>query len=343
MKPGVRSARHLLISFLAVTLVLAITLGWLGWRLLEQDLALGSKRIQERLDTGADLIAAALLRRLSETEEQFTVLSTLPESEIARAVSQQAEQLPEDALIAIVRPQSLDAYPSSHLLYYPLVPVTGEPPESVFAAVEAFEFEQKEYARAIALLRELARSEEAGIRAGALLRLARNLQKTSQYDRALATYSELSQLGSTSVGGLPAELLARYARCNLLDKLNQVFDLQQEAKRLYSDLRRSPWRIDRASYRFYSQEVAGWLNSNGDLPINEPISQQDALALAAGVESIWQEWQRIGRGEGTANGYRNLWINESPLFLLWRSTPTRLVALVAGELYLKPNSSGWTP
>ena len=43
-------------------LVLAATLGWLGWQLLQQDRVLETQRTQERLNNAADLIAAALLR-----------------------------------------------------------------------------------------------------------------------------------------------------------------------------------------------------------------------------------------------------------------------------------------
>jgi len=61
-----RSPRYLLTLFLAIMLVLAASLSWLGWRLLKQDRALESQRIQERLDNAADLIAASLLHKFSE-------------------------------------------------------------------------------------------------------------------------------------------------------------------------------------------------------------------------------------------------------------------------------------
>jgi hypothetical protein len=79
--------------FLAIMRVLAATLGWLSWRLLEQDRALENQRIQERLDNAADLIGAALLRKLSETEEQLTAFLSLSDSELTTRTSQLAEDL----------------------------------------------------------------------------------------------------------------------------------------------------------------------------------------------------------------------------------------------------------
>ena len=47
---------HLLTLFVATTLALATALGWLGWRILEQDRALEGQRVEEHLNQVADLI-----------------------------------------------------------------------------------------------------------------------------------------------------------------------------------------------------------------------------------------------------------------------------------------------
>src|SRR5713226_7762788 len=189
-----RPPRYLLMLFLAIMLVLAATLGWLSWRLLEQDRALENQRIQERLDNAADLIGAALLRKLSETEEQLTAFLSLSDSELTTRTSQLAEPAAGSALIGVLRPQGLEVHPRSSLLYYPFLPAAKEPLASVFASGEAFEFQQKNHIGAIEAFRELARSKDPAIRAGALLRLGRNLRKTQQTAAALAAYDELAQL-----------------------------------------------------------------------------------------------------------------------------------------------------
>ncbi|MBI3694734.1 MAG: hypothetical protein HY238_07840, partial [Acidobacteria bacterium] len=54
------ASRRLFVLFVATTLAPAIGLGWLGWRMVEQDRALEKQRAQERRDHAADLGAAAL-------------------------------------------------------------------------------------------------------------------------------------------------------------------------------------------------------------------------------------------------------------------------------------------
>ena len=69
-----RSPRRLLGLFLAIMLTLGAALGWLSWRLLEQDRELGNQRIRERLEGAADLAEAVLVRRLSEAEDRLGLL-----------------------------------------------------------------------------------------------------------------------------------------------------------------------------------------------------------------------------------------------------------------------------
>lgn len=330
-----RPPRHLLALFLAVTLVLASALGWLSWRWLQQDRSLESQRLQERVEHTADLAGAALLRSFSEIDRQLTDLAVLPASQLDVAASQNAKQLAENALIVVLHTRGVEAYPNNGLLYYPLLPAPKEPPASVFAAGEILEFQRPDPAGAMAAFRPMARSPDPAIRAGALLRLGRNLRKTRQLSAALAVYEELARLGSTPAGGLPAELLARHARCSLLEELKRTAELQGEARSLYLDLQRGRWQLARSAYRFYAEEALRWFPTEGGGPSGIHAHEQDALALAAAVESLWEEWQRIRRGEGNSAGRRSLWLNDRSVLLLWRSTPERLVALVAGPRYFE--------
>ena len=131
-----RSPRYLLTLFLAIMLVLAATLSWLSWRLLKQDRVLENQRIQERLDNAADLIAASLLRKFSESKDQFTSLFALSDSDLALRASELAGQGAGTGLIVVFRPQAIDAYPPAGLVYYPLLPTLKEPPTSIFEAGE---------------------------------------------------------------------------------------------------------------------------------------------------------------------------------------------------------------
>ena len=326
-----RSPRYLLTLFLAIMLVLAASLSWLGWRLLKQDRALESQRIQERLDNAADLIAASLLHKFSESRDQFTSLLTLSDSDLAARASELSSQGAGTALIVVFRPQAVDAYPHAGLLYYPFLPTAEKASASEFEAGEVAEFRQKDFAKAIAVFRELSHSKDTAIRAGALLRLGRNLRKAQQSRAALDIYGELDQMGATPVGGLPVELLARHARCTLLDELKRATEVKREAGLLYADLHNGRWKLDRGAYRFYAQEASRWHTPDAEVQVHE----QEEVPTATAVELLWETWQRIRRGEDIAAGHRSVWILGRPVLLVWQTSSDRLVALVAGERYLE--------
>jgi len=317
--------------FLAIMLVLAVSLNWLSWRFLNQERALESQRVQERLDNAADLIAASLLHKFSENKDQLSSLLALPDTDLGVRASELAGQGGGTRLIVVFRPQTVEAYPGTGLLYYPLLPALREPPASKFEAGEALEFQHKDFGKAMAAFLELSRSTDPQIRAEALVRLGRNLRKAQQPRAALDTYRELERMGATSVGGLPAELVARHARCTLLDELKRPAEVKREAGSLYADLQSGRWKLARGAYRFYTQETSRWYTPDTELE----AQTQDATATAAAVELLWEEWQRIRRGEGVAAGHRSLWIFGRAVLLVWQTDSDRLVAEVAGPRYLE--------
>ena len=310
--------RHLLVLFLAVTVVPATALGWLTWRLLEQDRALENQRIQERLEHTADSIAAAMDRRLSDLEEQLPAL----------AISLPAE-FTNGGLIVIFHAQHIQAHPTGRLLYYPFLLLPKEAPDSSFMAGEVLEFQKQDYAGAIAVFAKQARSKDPATRAGALLRLARNLRKNRQLQEALAAYRQLAELDSITLGGVPAELLARQASCSVLEELRSSTELRRAAAALQEDLAHGRWQLDRASYQFYSKQVSRWFATEPDPRYKE------ALALTAAVEWLWGQSQELQHDEAKSRGRSSLWVSERPFLVIWNSNRVRLITLLAGADYLK--------
>ncbi len=331
LREWVRPPRYWLTLFLAVALVLALALGWLSWRLVRQDQALESQRIQEHLNYAADLIATALARKLSDTEARLAELLVLPDAGLNAKASDLAKSLDDDSLVIVLRLQSVQAYPETRLLFYPLLPRSREAPPAIFATGEAAEFKENNYAKAIVKFQGLARSPDPAIRAAALLRLGRNYRKARQPDRALAAYNELRQLGSIPIGELPAELLARYSRCVLLEELARRRELDREAADLYADLQNGRWTLTRASYEFYAQQTRRWSRPDASLELRAQGSQ----ALAEGVEWLWAERSRIRLGDAPSAGRRSVWVQNRPVLLAWRSTSDRLVAQIVGPQYFK--------
>jgi len=54
------STRRVSTLFLSVALLFAGALGWLGWRLIQQDRALARQRRVEHLEAAADRVSAAM-------------------------------------------------------------------------------------------------------------------------------------------------------------------------------------------------------------------------------------------------------------------------------------------
>ncbi len=328
-----RPPRPLLVAFLAFALAPVAALGWLGWRLLEQERALERQRTHESLQNAADRVGAALARQLTEIEGRLSSLVATPDRELESTASRLGSHL-EDALIVVLSPRGIDGYPPGRLLYYPFLPSVPEPPAETFAQAEALEFRRRDPAGAAAAYRKLAGSPEPAVRAAALLGVARNLRKARRLDEALVAYEDLARLGATPVSGLPAELLARQERCALLGEVNRLPDSRREAESLYSDLQGGRWRLRRAAYRYYAQEARVRLASNGNADGLDARAREQ-LALAGGVESLSEAWQALGRGEGIPAGRQVLRVDDRSVLLLWQSAPERMVALVAGPRFLE--------
>ncbi len=216
-----RRLRHPLVLFGATAIVLLGTLTWLAWHILQQDRALVDQRIQERLGSAADLVATALQDKFSDVEEQLDGLAGTPDANLAEAFGLDKSKIDSEVLIAVVESGKLEAYPRASLRYYPVLPAPAETKADVFAPGEHDEFRRKDYASAATVYEKLVSSSDEATRTGALFRLGRVLRKANDPDSALDVYRQLAELGVGSVDGLPAELLARHARCVLLDKLNQ--------------------------------------------------------------------------------------------------------------------------
>ena len=297
VRAWLRSSRSLTVLFVAVMCLPAVALVTLGVRLLEQDRALEAQRLAELRESAADRLVNSLKQALSA-------------SEAGLAPS-------EDAVRVTFSPGGIETNPPNALLYYPALPPSKEPPAGVFREAEDAEFRSGEFEKAIVLCRKLAASADPAVRAGALLRLARNLRKSGRPDDALNAYNALARIESASLEGVPADLAARRARCAVLEQAGRTAELQKEAAALLADLRTGRWRLDRGTYLLYAGKNL------------EPERE----AIASAVDWLWEQWKETPREPGR----RALCFDGIPVTVLWQATPERLVALVAGARYQEKN------
>ncbi len=305
-----RRPGHLLVAFLFVTLLPACAVGVLGWRLFQQDVALESRYLQDRLEHAADRTVAALEAQLARFQDALQPTSALPPG--------------DDVVRVTFGPEGVAATPADRLLYYP--PANGPPslPTQPFLRGEALEFGRRDAIGAAAVFQQVAESRDAVIRAGALLRLARTLRSASRHSDALAVYEEMARLGTAPVGAGPAELVARRARAELLLALGRRDEADTETAGLLADLRRGRWRLDRTTFEFHSQALRERLEK----PAPDPA---DALALSAAVAALWERYRGLAPGEANSHGRESLWIDGWPILVLWAGTSGEMTGLAAGR------------
>jgi signal transduction histidine kinase len=271
----------LIASFLVLLLLPAIAVAWLGARLLEQDRALESQQWEERRASAADRVVAALEQSLSATERRFTP----------------ANPPGDDGVLIQWSASRLEAFPADRLLYFP----DGFPQDSntSFSSGEELEFRKKDYVAATEAFRVLANSSQEDVRAGALMRFARNLRRMGHSQQALDAYNKLAQLKNARVDGVPADLAARRARAIMLGS---------GETEIQADLLAGRWRLDRGTFQNYI----------GEHPVPP---EREALSEAA--EWVWRL--------GTPSGRQALQFAGVDVVVSWQGSS----ALMAGPAFQK--------
>lgn len=335
LREWLRPPRRVVALFFLIALVLIAATASLAWRFLEQDRALEGQRTRDRLERAADLITAALGRGAAEARDALTRLSSLPPAASSAAATRWASTLERDAVLVMLTPEGLRAFPAGRLLYQPVPVPAREAPAGTFAAGEALEFRTRDLSGATAAFRALSGSGDPVVRAGALLRLARVERKAGRRVQALESYARLAGMGAVSAGGVPAGLLARHARLAVLKEMGRAAEADREAGALAADLRAGNWPLARASYRFYAEEVAAYGASEPDSASRKQL--EDAEAVANAVGELWARWSGAD-AERRADGSEVVTWRGRPVLLLWRGTGARGAAFVAGPRQVE---RGW--
>jgi len=283
-----RGPAKLLALFVLLAGIPLVALGWLGYRVLQQDRAIESQQRRARLEDAATLVTRELDRTLAAWE------GLLP-----AAAGGQVIALPDDAVFLLIGADGVVQQQGKALPYYPRV---ADPPptwSSLFAAAEADEFREGNLPAAIAAYRQLAASRDEPVRAEALMRLARCLRKQQMTDEALDAYATLSGLGASRVAGSPATLVARRERIALMTSLGRVDEAAAERVLLTTALAEARVRIDRTTYEYFRESSS--------------LGAATPMPLAGAVEALWPEWmsQPSGRSATTsgADSFASVWRN----------------------------------
>jgi len=306
-----RPPRYLLTLYLAGAVIAVLCLAWLAGRLVDQEQAVESQRARAQLEVAADRAVAVFQRSLNDLERQaFSADGSLP---------------PDTAAIVSDR-LSIHSRPAGRLVFVPVVPPSSELPPGSFAAGEQAEFGKAGLASAIGIYRALTRAPTRAVRAGALVRLGRALRKAGRHNEALEAYAELARAGELRIDGRPADLIAREARCTVLEETDQRAMLEREASDLRRDLASGRWALTRAAWEFAYSEASAWAG-----PSAKPTGGLDGgLAFAAAVDVLWQQWD----GRATS-GQSVMRLADRPVLAMWKTDQLQMIAALAGREYLE--------
>jgi len=312
--------------FFGITAVSTAALGWLSWQLVRQDRALAAQRAQEQREIAAGLAVAALQKHFSEAEARLNELAAYSENELAQKAEKYSRNFPIDSVLLVFNSADLKAYPASHLIYYPTLVTTPELAGEEFIKADALEFQQKDYARSIAALEASAHSANPQIRAEALVRRARNFRKGGRWQDAVSTYEQLARIENVKVHGIPADLLARGALCDVLQEHDAGVRLQHEASALYKDLQSGRWHLVRPVYDVYAEQVRRVLGSEA-----ASVPAPETVAIAEAAQSLWREWE-TGRSLPPRQTH---FVEDRSVLAIARPSGDRNLALLAGSAELK--------
>ena len=306
------------VLFLAAAVVSVLALIWMGLRLIRQDRILELQQLDERRETAADRIITTLDQTLANEEQKLT------ESQIADTSLKE-----NDYFLVSANSEEIRVYPEDTLLYYPVMPAGNDASARPFVNADRAEFQDNNFTRAISILRSLSRSGDPSIKAAAKFRLARNLRKAGRLDAALEIYEEIKDSGAKSnamISGIPVDLVARRASCALLEEIGDQLRLKEEAENLLEDLTSRRWRLDRASYLYYSDQAEEWLNQ-------ESNTNQGPRALAEAVVWLWENRPVAGSIEQNFKDRRSLNYFGRSITVLWQNSNDGWAAVITGPTY----------
>lgn len=308
-----RPPQSLLAALAATTVVVTVAVCWAGWRLLDQQRAIDEQRAREQLDSSADAIASRITGRLAETGEWLSAWVASP-----------ASLPPEvDGAVALaVDAEGIRIVPDRGLPFVPAV-VPPRRPAEVFVAAERLEFVDHRPADAAARYRLLAKSENAELRAGALLRLGRVLRKQGDSTAALTTYRQLAALGAARVHDLPAELVGLSGQRAVYAAKGDRESEQRAAQQVLEGLDGGRWLITRGVAEFHRESIS-------------TTGRPESWQLAEAVSDVWRD----AGGRLTTGGLRLFSKDDGSVLVFWRSggARTTLLAAFADRLFAASSS-----
>jgi signal transduction histidine kinase len=293
-------SRRLASLLLAVVVPPAVTLVWLGLRLLDQDRVLVAQRELEHRQVVAQSAARSLGQSLAAAE---------------RGLSEDA--VPDGTVRFTLSERGVQANPATRVLWVPVPPALLEAATRPFADAERLEF-RGDAGAALTAYQTLAESKDAAVRAGALLRVARVHRARQHWTNALAAYGELGAIRAVAIDGMPADLLARRAAAAVLSESGRKEDLSRDAVALETSFLAGRWMLDRSAWEVTAADIGRWVGRKLEL-------QADRQTFSSVADALWTEWR--AQGPNLSSTRRVISVERTPITVLARAQGGEVTAL----------------
>jgi signal transduction histidine kinase len=277
MRAVSRGSQRLTWLFPAIIGLAAVMLVWLGARLLRQDRDLYASRAVERQDASADGLVRVLASRLVAIERDLG-----------------DGNVPAGAILLTWGEDGLQASPADAVAWVPAAPPLRAADGGRFAEADAREA-RGNLSAALAASRALSRSDDAAVRSGALLRLARLSVKTGDIAHALEAYARLSREETVSFDGMPADLLARRYRCDLLQRHRSEEQFAREARDLATAFVAGRWALPRDAWELVADQLRGQFAQRLEI-------DSTRMTASLAIESLLRAGRRAPRQTLSADG-----------------------------------------
>ena len=259
-----------------------LVLAAIGLGTLRQDQSLIDKQVRDRLDTAALTARTDVSRELTRWDEALAgVARSIPAGAVLPPslppLVQRALDTPGSAALVITSAGGTAVIPPRALAYALSAAGPAERPKPAeILAAEVREFRDRDAARAIDAYRALSDAPDPKLRAAALVGLARVLRSAGRRDEARAAYTTLQAQDRTTVGVLPAGLIALVARCEMAEEDHATADLRRLSAEFYRALVEGRWTLEKERYSFYVGRAEKWGAASGVRP-----DELDALRVRA--------------------------------------------------------------
>jgi two-component system, OmpR family, phosphate regulon sensor histidine kinase PhoR len=248
-----RSPTRLAVLLLGGTALSAAAVLWMAIRFLEQDRTLEREQTKQRLEAAGMAAAALVDRALLRTAERMAEGDTI--------------EAPGAVMVRWANGK-LTVTPPDGLLYAPESVVQERVDDNGFASGERSEFEAGDWAAAAAVYRRLASDRDTDVRAGAMARLGRVQLKAGDRAGAMETYRRLAEMTTARFAGVPAPLVAHWAR--------------EDGAQLGKALDRPVLLPTRDTYLYYAERAT-------ELTGGRWQPDEERLAIAEAIHDAWAE------------------------------------------------------